>query len=305
MRCETRSGVIEGLVLPAFCDAHVHLDLVDPHELLSGGIGRVLDLGSTPASASAWRASVPELPDIDFAGPILTAPGGYPSTSGWAVPASLRELGNAQDAATAIADLVRMGAHVAKVALNSEAGPVWGDDLLSTIVKLARASGLPVIAHAQGTGQAERALHAGVACLAHTPWTERLSDDVVRKMATSMAWISTLDIHGWGAYNQDFDRAINNLERFARWGGTVHYGTDLGNGPLPVGLNRRELAALLGAGLSVRQLLATLRGPLPHQHPTRFVTVIPDVQSVEDISGIEQLARAVIIQSPDREELQP
>jgi imidazolonepropionase-like amidohydrolase len=198
-----------------------------------------------------------------------------------------------------------MGAHVAKVALNSEAGPVWGDDLLSTIVKLARASGLPVIAHAQGTGQAERALHAGVACLAHTPWTERLSDDVVRKMATSMAWISTLDIHGWGAYNQDFDRAINNLERFARWGGTVHYGTDLGNGPLPVGLNRRELAALLGAGLSVRQLLATLRGPLPHQHPTRFVTVIPDVQSVEDISGIEQLARAVIIQSPDREELQP
>ena len=43
-------------------------------------------------------------------------------------------------------------------------------------------------------------------------------------------------------------------------GGTVHYGTDLGNGPMPTGLNRRELQALEGAGVD---LVASLRGFLP------------------------------------------
>ena len=57
---------------------------------------------------------------------------------------------------------------------------------------------LPVTAHAQGAGQVERALGAGVDELAHTPWIRRLSDDVDRAAAARLRIVSTLDIHSYG-----------------------------------------------------------------------------------------------------------
>ena len=51
------------------------------------------------------------------------------------------------------------------------------------------------------------------------------------RLATT--WISTLAIH------EDADRgtAIGNLRRFHELGGRIRYGTDMGNGPTPVGPN--------------------------------------------------------------------
>ncbi|MCU1417350.1 MAG: hypothetical protein JWP32_1524 [Schumannella sp.] len=281
-----------GLTFPPFCDSHVHLGLADIPAIVPGGIGRVLDLGWDPAVAMSWKAAHPELL-IDLAGPLLAAPGGYPLNAGWGPAAGTREVPDAVAASSAIADLVGIGARVAKITLNSEAGPVWDDELLGTVVPLAHDSGLPVVAHAQGAGQAERALDAGVDVLAHTPWTETLTDELLRRMAGRMAWISTLDIHGWGAYGDDFARATGNLERFAAFGGTVHYGTDLGNGPLAPGLNRRELLALAGAGLTVPQILAALRGVLPRVPSARTVSFIADAISVDDL-GIDDLLNAVV-----------
>jgi imidazolonepropionase-like amidohydrolase len=128
-----------------------------------------------------------------------------------------------------------------------------------------RPSSVPVVAHAEGAGQAHRAVAAGVNSLAHTPWTERLSDEeIALHVSSGCAWISTLDIHGHGDYGIDFDVAIDNLARFHALGGRILYGTDLGNGPLPVGLNRRELEALVGVGLSAKTLLDSLA-----EHPGR------------------------------------
>lgn len=276
------------LTLPAFCDSHVRLGLVDPGLLVAGGIGRVLDLGWDPAVSATWAGAHPEL-DIAVAGPLLAAPGGYPSTAGWAPPAATREVADVDDAAAAIADLVAAGSRVAKITLNSEAGPVWSDALLEHVVSRAHAAALPVVAHAQGTGQAARALEAGVDALAHTPWTETLPDDLLHRMVGRLAWISTLDIHGWGSYGADFARALGNLERFAAFGGDIHYGTDLGNGPLPVGLNRRELAALQGAGLAMPALVATLRGFLPGGGSS----VIADADHVDDLTLDDLLTAAV------------
>ena len=281
-----------GLALPAFTDSHVHLGLIDPGALVPRGIGRVLDLGWDPQVATTWRGAHPEL-QIDIAGPLLAAPGGYPLTSSWAPAAAAREIPDAGAASSAIADLVRLGARVAKITLNSEEGPVWDDELLAGVVALAHGSGLPVVAHAQGTGQAERALVAGVDALAHTPWTETLGDDLVRRMAGAMTWISTLDIHGWGAYGADFSRAVGNLERFAAFGGTVRYGTDLGNGPLPVGLNRRELLALDGAGLSVPAIVESLTGYLRPDPALTTVSVIPDATAISDLA-LDDLLHATI-----------
>ena len=48
------------------------------------------------------------------------------------------------------------------------------------------------------------------------------------------------------------------MRRFAALGGTVLYGTDLGNGPLPLGINERELRALADAGLGPDALVASI-----------------------------------------------
>lgn len=284
----------EGLRLPPFCDSHVHLGLIDASVLAANGIGRVLDLGWHPAIATTWLQQGETDIAVDIAGPLLAAPGGYPISSGWAPREAVREIPDVDSAASAMTELRRLGARVAKITLNSEAGPVWGDDLLAKVVQIAHKEGLPVVAHAQGKGQAERALHARVDGLAHTPWTELLTDDVIRRMAEKMSWISTLDIHGWGRYGGDFTRASSNLERFAAAGGTVHYGTDLGNGMLPVGLNRRELQALSDAGIGTPEIIASLRGFLPAVTASRTASVIPDVTSMEDIRRVDDLMGAVV-----------
>jgi hypothetical protein len=284
-----------GSILPGFLDAHVHLALIDPAALAAGGISRVLDLGGwTPAPgaspAASPRLSVPV--EIDrradqsrpertisaggaggagaggpaeaaFAGQFLTAPGGYPGRQAWAPEGSVCEVPTAADAAAAVERQLTAGASVIKVTLNAAAGPVLDGDVLAAIVAHAHGRGTPVVAHAEGVGQALRAFIAGVDVLAHTPFSERLVDGLVDAMAARMTWISTLDIHGWGQENDDFARASDNLRRFHAHGGRVLYGTDLGNGPLPAGLNRREIEALLRVGLSPDDVLGALTSALP------------------------------------------
>ncbi len=242
-----------GTVLSGFLDAHVHLALIDPTVLAAAGIARVLDLGGwTPDEADG------SFPETVWAGQFLTAPGGYPSRQPWAPVGSACEVATATDAAAAVDKQLAAGASVIKVTLNSDAGPVLPSDVLAAIVARAHERDVPVVAHAQGVGQAMRAFVCGVDALAHTPFSERLVDELVDAMAGRMTWISTLDIHGWGEHNDDFVRASDNLRRFHAHGGRVLYGTDLGNGPLPVGLNRREIEALVGVGLSPDEIISTL-----------------------------------------------
>ena len=49
-----------------------------------------------------------------------------------------------------------------------------------------------------------------------------------------------------------------NVKAFVRLGGRLLYGTDMGNGPTPIGLNPRELASLASAGLTPEQQIAAL-----------------------------------------------
>lgn len=267
---------IDGIILPGFCDNHVHLGLVDAAELVPHGIARVLDLGWDPEIARHW----PSLAhsgglSVVITGSILTARGGYPGSSDWAPAAAVREIQTSAEAESAMADIRSIGGRVAKIALNSDAGPVWPDDLLELVVSIAHRSGLPVVAHPEGAGQAERALTAGVDVLAHTPWTETIGDELLRRMVGRMSWISTIDIHGWGDHGDDFDRAVGNLERFAAVGGRVHYGTDLGNGPVPVGLNRRELDALCASLPGEDAVIGSLGSILPPLEQPLTVSFIP------------------------------
>lgn len=94
--------------------------------------------------------------------------------------------------------------------------------------------------------------------LAHCPWTERLSDDLVEAVARRMAVTSTLDIHSYGHRTPELEVAVDNLRRFAEAGDQVRYGTDLGNGPIPPGCHAGEAAHLAAAGLSGEAILQAM-----------------------------------------------
>ena len=256
---------LPGTLFPRLTDHHVHVGLIDPFSLMAGGITAVTDLGWIPAEASRLReasaAAASGLPEVSIAGALITCPGGYPSRSGWAPAGAWVEVRDAEDAQAAVDAQVAIGASAIKFTMNNEAGPTLSAELGAAIIHAAHTSGLPAVVHAQGAGQARRAFEAGADRFAHTPFSERLDDDLVDAMADAgTEWISTLDIHGWGTPIGDFKVATDNLRRFAEAGGRILYGTDLGNGPLRVGVNGRELLALAAAGLDRDRLAASIAG---------------------------------------------
>ncbi len=239
---------VDGFLMPTIADRHVHIRLADPGAVLLGGVAAVRDL-AWPADEILALADASELPSfngplIRAAGPMLTAPGGYPTAEGWAPEGTGRELHGSDDAAAAVASLADRGAAVIKVSLNAEAGPTPSDGELAVIVQAAHERELPVTAHVQGAGQAERAVGAGIDEFAHTPWTEALPDALVEAAAHSMRIVSTLDILSYGEVTPELRTACDNLVRFRAAGGTVVYGTDLGNGPIPPGIDLREALLL-------------------------------------------------------------
>ncbi|MEV4636764.1 amidohydrolase family protein [Actinoplanes sp. NPDC049548] len=248
---------LPGTVLPGLGDAHVHSALVDLPTLHAGGIAWAWDLGGAPVAVAAVAARYPWL---RFAGPFLTAPGGYPSDRSWAPAGSCRAVRSVADAAEAVAEAYAGGATLIKVTAHA-GGPVLAPGTLAAVVEAAHARELPVVVHAEGPGMVRAAYESGADLLAHTPWTEELDDGLVRACAARMTWISTLDIHGYGAPSPDRVTAVGNLRRFLGQGGKVRYGTDLGNGPLPLAINPREVRALQEAGLNPADVLAAMTDP--------------------------------------------
>ncbi|GAB3091669.1 hypothetical protein GCM10027054_15540 [Isoptericola nanjingensis] len=288
-----------GTLLPPFTDTHVHLGLVDPAPLRARGVAAVHDLGGTPADVAAL-ADDPALPRVAYAGAFLTAPGGYPSDRPWAPAAWVEEVADPTSAVAAVDRQVAAGASFVKVALHADAGPTPDDATLAAVVARAHARGRAVAAHAEVAGQGARAVAAGVDRLAHAPFSERLDDDLLVAMAArGTTWLSTLDIHGWGDPTPELEVALDNVRRFAAAGGRVRYGTDLGNGPLPVGLNARELAALAAAGLGRRSLLVALVGDEP---PAGLVSFVPGPAPAPADPGAVHaawLARATVLAVSD------
>jgi len=258
---EARHHPIGGTLFPRLTDHHTHLGLTDQHAIFAGGITHAIDLGWVPAVATGWLADDRTRPSVAIAGSLITCRGGYPVAAGWGPPGSSAEVGGEREARLPVRENIMLGASRIKVTLNTEAGETVDDRVLHSIVSESHARGVPVTVHVQGDGQTARAVRAGADQLAHTPFTERLDDDLIAEsVRRGMSWVSTLDIHGWGEPTEQHRIASGNLGRFARAGGRILYGTDLGNGPLPIGVNARELRGMLDAGVHLEAVLRSIAG---------------------------------------------
>jgi imidazolonepropionase-like amidohydrolase len=269
---------VDGFLMPGVVDRHVHIGLADAGAVVRGGVTAVRDLGWNPDEifADAEASEGPfDGPLIRAVGPIITCPGGYPSRAPWAPPGTALEVQGTEEAAAAVRSaLSRSGIAAVKIALNADSGPTLSDDELVAICDAAQGADAYVTAHVQGEGQTARAVGAGVAELAHCPWTERLPDDLLASMAGRVRIVSTLDIHGGGKETPELHTALDNLSRFLAAGGVVAYGTDLGNGPIPPGIHVGEIWHLRRVGMTPEQLLETVTfRPLAEGEPADAVVL--------------------------------
>jgi imidazolonepropionase-like amidohydrolase len=251
---------VSGLFLmPGFIDAHVHIGLYEPLDVLRGGVTTVRDLAWPP---EVIFPLVERSSDDDFLGPTVVAAGqmltvedGYPTRASWAPPGTGRVVRSIEDAHVAVAEQIASGACTIKVALNAQTGPTLDLETLRTIIEAAHERGLRVTGHVYGLDELHKALDAGMDELAHMLMSpERIPDDTIARMTEAgMVVVPTLSCF----FGRAQKIAIDNLERFFGAGGIVAYGTDLGNeGPVP-GIDPREVNAMASAGMSAFDIVAS------------------------------------------------
>lgn len=236
-----------GWVGPAVVDAHAHLAFGSVTEMTNGGVLGVRDLGAPVEDACRWRSD-DAFGTVAVSGPILTAPGGYPSRS-WGARGFARFLGSPPEAHRAVGSLVEAGVDVLKVALEPAGGlPVLSLDVVSAVVGAAHQAGLGVVCHALSAELVTLALDAGVDELAHMP-VERLPTHVVARLALAgvpvVSTLRTLTAAG----GQTEQSVLANARALVGAGVPVVYGTDLGNTATTTGVDAAELALLADAGL--------------------------------------------------------
>ncbi|MFL6076268.1 MAG: amidohydrolase family protein [Mycobacteriales bacterium] len=226
---------------PAFVDAHVHLAFADPAAVAAGGVLLARDLGAPLADALRWQRGA--APRVAVAGPLLTAPGGYPTRS-WGSGGFGAEVAGPDEARRAVRELAAAGVDVIKVAFEPGDGgwPVPDPPTAAAVVRTAHESGLPVTAHALRAPMVARALDAGVDELCHVP-TEPLPQALVDRVAAAgVPVVGTLHTH------RDTGATLANAAALHAAGVPLLYGTDLGNTGTRPGVDPRELRLLAAAG---------------------------------------------------------
>jgi imidazolonepropionase-like amidohydrolase len=244
-----------GTLLPGFIDLHGHprLGQVPPEKILRHGITTIRDTGGPLAPPSGGHGQLRVL----SAGPILTAPGGYPIPVFG--PGAGLEVPDVQAARMAVARLVAGGAALIKIALEPGgspgapwtgghglgAPPPWpipSLEVVRAIVEAAHAHGRIVSAHLSGPQGARLALEAGVDEWAHVPCDPIPDELVARAAAVGVRVVSTLDTqsHCTGV--------ADNASRLIEAGIRLLYGTDLAHPDVPWGIDAQELGLMLQAG---------------------------------------------------------
>lgn len=273
-------------LMPGFTDAHVHLALVDAKKVARGGVTTVRDLGWDPAAIlKLQRANEPR---VLLAGPVLTAPGGYPTQAGWCPATAALPVATEDEARAAVARLVKLPVQLIKVALEPRAGPTLKLPVLKAIVAEAHRHGLKVAAHVSTAAELEKALESGLDELAHFMFDDTVVPDATleRMVKAGVRVCPTLHIRPSAA-------RLDNLRRFVARGGHVVYGTDLGNYGPPPGIDVVELELMAQAGMSTKQILASATtGRIETGQPADLLVL--DADPLQDLSALKRLRQVVL-----------
>lgn len=243
---------VEGTLLPGFIDLHVHASSLTSEALLSKGLTTVRDLAE-PDFALPPPDPAPGTVRRIVAGPIITAPGGYPIGS-WG-RAIAKPVSSPEEAAAAVDELQAAGAGVIKTALEPGGDKNWpmlGPAELRALVREAHAHDLRVTVHVEdGAIPVKRALAAGIDEFAHMPCRGQ-SPALIRQIAEAgVPVVGTLHVQRDGCEDN-----MRNARIFVASGGKLLYGTDIGNPGIPAGIDVEELGLMSEAGLSIEAMLS-------------------------------------------------
>jgi imidazolonepropionase-like amidohydrolase len=265
-----------GIIMPGMIDTHVHVargvfagggGMIDPGGLmpwLAAGMTTLRDVGTPPGAfptvkqAADGETAAHRAPRVVWAGPLVTAVGGYPFT----VPryaAVGEDVAGADEARQLVTTLADGGARIIKLGLErgyyADLGwPLLSLDAVRAITETAHARGMRVTAHVTSIDEVRLAIDGGVDDLAHAP-LEPIPEAIMQEMlAKGMGMATTATV--WGR-SDVWSQAAANAKRYADAGGVVSIATDHGCCGQPPGLQpyRDEMQFLRGAGMTPMQLL--------------------------------------------------
>ena len=287
-----------GTILPGIINSHTHSTHSPAvrRAFLVDGVTTICNLGTTlerlPVFDSTRTAEGPAARGF-WAGPIISAPGGYPG----AVLGSQfnYEVGTPEEAGAAVADLLRRGASMIKIALAPgdprSPWPIMDLERVRAIVTEAHAHGVPVRAHIFEPFVVEDiALPAGVDVIEHEPFPiltpeeesrvlgssaplTMLLDSVAPEFVTLMRrmvsrgtiMVPTLDERVGTLFAKPnrspleqtvFDLHVGVAGRFHSLGGTLAIGNDFGGvGHVAPGMPLVEMRLFQAAGLTPMEVL--------------------------------------------------
>ena len=275
-----------GTIMPGLVDTHVHVARgvfaggdpsgIDPGGLipwLNAGMTTLRDVATPPGAfpgvkqAADGQTAAHEAPRVVWAGPMVTAVGGYPFT----VPRYAlvgEDVASVEEARQVVTGLADGGAGIVKLGLEqgyyaNQGWALLSLDVVRAITETAHARGLRVTAHVTSIDEVRLALDGGVDDLAHAP-LEPIPEEIMQEMlmkGIGMATTATV----WGVANASAQAAAN-AKRYADAGGVVSIGTDYGCCGQAAGLPPylQEMEFLRGAGMTPMQLLvaATRNGAI-------------------------------------------
>ena len=287
-----------GTILPGIINSHTHSTHSPAvrRAFLVDGVTTVCNLGTTLERLSVFdSASSADGPAARgyWAGPIITAPGGYPGAV--LGPQFNYEVGAPAEARAAVADLLRRGASMIKIALAPgdprSPWPIMDLERVRAIVTEAHAHGVPVRAHIFEPFVVEGiALPAGIDVIEHEPFPiltpeqesrvigsdaplATLLDSVAPEFVTLMRrmvrqgiiLVPTLDERVGTLFAKPnrspleqtvFDLHVGVAGRFHTLSGTLAIGNDFGGvGHVAPGMPLVEMRLFQAAGLTSMEVL--------------------------------------------------
>jgi imidazolonepropionase-like amidohydrolase len=283
-----------GTIMPGLINAHVH-NTQEPgtrYRFLTQGVTSTCDLASSSADMPLFEQALTQQNQRAargfHSGPMLTAPGGYPTNYGFKWD---YEVATSNEARAAVRDLLSLGADMIKVALEpwqpQDPWPVLNLEQVQAIVQTAHSAGVPVRAHVQQAAVLDLALQAGVDSVEHVPLPfseelkvsqmspeERLSladfpeleAQLSRMAAQRTALVPTLSVGICAtrelvghpkieARRRMCEFQLEIVGRFHELGGIVALGNDYGNPGVAPGMPLQEMKLLLEAGLSPLEVI--------------------------------------------------